>query len=60
MGKLWAERDYLLSGTFPSSSAIKIALSKHVVLIMWIINIVTIDMDNIRQERPNESDFEDK
>ena len=32
----------------------------HVVLIMWIINIVTIDMDNIRQERPNESDFEDK
>ena len=30
------------------------ALSKHVVLIMRIINIIIINMDDIRQERPNE------
>ena len=29
------------------------ALSKHVVLIMRIINIIIINMDDIRQERPN-------
>ena len=29
-------------------------LSKHVVLIMQIINIIIINMDDIRQERPNE------
>ena len=39
-----------LSFQFP----IKIVLSKHVVLIMRIINII-INMDDIRQERPNES-----
>ena len=44
--------DHLLQETFPSSSAIKMALSKHVVLIMRIINI--INMDDIRQERTNE------
>ena len=41
-------------GTFLSSSAVKIALSKNVVLIMRIINIIIINMDDIRQERPNE------
>ena len=41
-------------GTFPSSSAVKIALSKHVVLIMRIIIIIIINIDDIRQERPNE------
>ena len=30
------------------------ALSKHVVLIMRIINIIITNMDDIRQERPNE------
>ena len=30
------------------------ALSKHVVLIIRIINIIIINMDDIRQERPNE------
>ena len=35
-----------------SSSAIKIVLLRHVVLIMQVINIIII-MDNIRQERPN-------
>ena len=35
------------------SSAIKIVLMKHVVLIMRIISII-INMDDIRQERPNE------
>ena len=35
-------------------------LSKHVVLIMQIINIIIINMDDIRQERPNEPDFEAK
>ena len=29
-------------------------LSKHVVLIMQIINIIIINMDDIRQERPKE------
>ena len=29
-------------------------LSKHVVLIMQIINIIIINMDDIRPERPNE------
>ena len=38
----------------PSSSAIKLVLSKHVVLIMRIISII-ITMDNIRQEKPNKS-----
>ena len=33
---------------------VKMALSKHVVLIMQIINIIIINMDDIRQERPNE------
>ena len=41
-------------GTFLSSSAVKIALSKNVVLIMRIINMIIINMDDIRQERPNE------
>ena len=36
----------------PSSSAIKIVLLKHVVLIMRIINTM-INMDDIRQERSN-------
>ena len=44
----------LILGSFHSSSAIKIVLSKHVVSIMRIINII-INMDDIRQERPNES-----
>ena len=30
------------------------ALSKHVVLIMRIANIIIINTDNIRQKRPNE------
>ena len=34
---------------------VKMALSKHVVLIMQIINIIIINMDDIRQERPNEA-----
>ena len=35
--------------------AIKMALSKHVVLIMQIImRIIKINMDDIRPERPNE------
>ena len=34
------------------SSAIKIVLSKHAVLIMQTINII-INMGDIRQERPN-------
>ena len=38
---------------FPSSSAIKIVLLKHVVLIMRIINVV-INMDDIRQGRSDE------
>ena len=29
-------------------------LSKHVVLIVWIINVIMINIDNIKQERPNE------
>ena len=33
--------------------AVKIVLSKHVVLVMQIINII-INIDNIRQKRPNE------
>ena len=37
----------------PSSSAIKIVLSKYVVLIMRIINVI-INMDDIRKERSNE------
>ena len=52
--RIGEERDHLLYGTFPSSSAIKIVLSKHVVLIMRIINAM-INMDDIRQKRPNES-----
>ena len=39
--------------SFPSSSAIKIVLLKHVVLIMRIINVI-INMDEIRQERSDE------
>ena len=31
------------------------ALSKHVVLIMRIINAIIINMDDIRPERPNEA-----
>ena len=38
----------------PSSSALKTELSKHLALIMRIINIIT-NMNDIRQERPNES-----
>ena len=34
------------------SSAFKIVLLKHGVLVMWIINII-INMDDIRQERSN-------
>ena len=41
-------------GTFPSSSAIKIVLSKYVVLIMPIIIYTIITMDDIRQEKPSE------
>ena len=33
---------------------IKIVLSKHIVLIMQIINIIT-NIDDIKQEKPNES-----
>ena len=33
---------------------IKIVLSKHIVLIMQIINIIT-NIDDIKQEQPNES-----
>ena len=36
------------------SSAIKIVLSKYIVLITRIVNVI-INMDGIRQERPNES-----
>ena len=36
------------------SSAIKIVLSKYIVLITRIVNAI-ISMDSIRQERPNES-----
>ena len=50
---LWAERGHLLLGKFPSSSAVKVVLLKHVAVIMQIINII-INMDDIRQERPNE------
>ena len=38
--------------TFSSGSTIKIILSKHVVLIMRVINMI-INMGDIRQERPN-------
>ena len=34
---------------------VKMALSKHVVLIMQIIDIIIINMEDIRQERPNET-----
>ena len=34
---------------------VKMALSKHVALIMQIIDIIIINMDDIRQERPNET-----
>ena len=44
--------DFQICISVPLSSAIKIMLSKHVVLIMRIINII-INMDDIRQERPN-------
>ena len=40
-------------GSILSSSAIKIVLLEHVVLIMRIIN-VRINMDDIRQERSKE------
>ena len=50
-GKL---RDQQLSNSFPLSSVIKIVLPKNVVLIMRIIKII-INMDDIRQERPNEN-----
>ena len=53
IGEVRAKRDHLLEGSFPSSSTIEIVLSKHVVLIMRIINIM-INMDNMRQERPSE------
>ena len=33
---------------------IKVVLSKHIVLIMQIINIIT-NIDDIKQEKPNES-----
>ena len=33
---------------------IKIVLSKHIALIMQIINIIT-NIDDIKQEKPNES-----
>ena len=42
------------SKNHPSSSTIKIGLSKQVVLIMLIINII-IKMDNIREEKPTKS-----
>ena len=41
-------------GSFLSSSAIKIMLSKHVVLIMRIINCIIINMEDIRQGRLSE------
>ena len=54
--ELWAERDHLIQGNLPSSSAIKIILSKHVFLIMRIIILVIniINIDDIGQERPSE------
>ena len=39
---------------FPSSSAMKIVLSKHVVLTMRVIDLIT-NLDDIKQERPNQS-----
>ena len=58
-GKLRAQRDHLLLGRFPSSSAIKIVLLKHFVLIMPIINVI-INMDDIRQERSNKTTLDRK
>ena len=52
LGKLWAEKDQLLYGSFRSSCVIKIVLSKHFNLIMRIINVI-INMEDIRQERSN-------
>ena len=49
MGKFWAERDL-----FTESFAVKIVLSKYVVLIIQITNII-IKMDDVRQERPKEA-----
>ena len=49
MGKFWAERDL-----FTESFAVKIVLSKYVVLIIRITNII-IKMDDVRQERPKET-----
>ena len=51
---LWAGRDHLIQGTFSSSASIIIVLPRHVVSIVRIINII-INMDNIKQERPNKS-----
>ena len=49
MGKFWAERDLSTE-----SFAVKIVLSKYVVLIIQITNII-IKMDDVRQERPKEA-----
>ena len=49
MGKFWAERDLSTE-----SFAVKIVLSKYVVLIIRITNII-IKMDDVRQERPKEA-----
>ena len=49
MGKFWAERDLSTE-----SFAVKIVLSKYVVLIIRITNII-IKMNDVRQERPKEA-----
>ena len=48
VGQQWTEAH------FDWNTDIKIVLSKHVVLTMWIINII-INMDDISQERPIKS-----
>ena len=53
----WKKPGYLkyrIYRSFRSSCVIKIVLSKHVNLIMQIINVIT-NMEDIRQERPNKS-----
>ena len=49
MGKFWAEKDLSTE-----SFAVKIVLSKYVVLIIRITNII-IKMDDVSQERPKEA-----
>ena len=49
IGKVMCKKDQLLKESFPSSSAIKISLSRHVFLIMWIR--IMINMEDIKQFR---------